>query len=211
MGFPPHLLNDYEEVVVDLNPHWWFLVGPITAAVGAVIASIVLARSADGAVVSLGSALMLGGAGAWLLVRALRWRTTNFVVTSDRLIFRSGVVAKHGIEIPLERVNNVIFHQTVFERILGAGDLLIESAGESGQQLFTDIARPSRVQNEIYRQIEANSPDGRARTATDAGGGPVAAGPSVPDQIEHLDRLRRSGALTEEEFQTAKADLLKRL
>jgi uncharacterized protein (DUF934 family) len=33
----------------------------------------------------------------------------------------------------------------------------------------------------------------------------------LPEQIEHLDRLRRSGALTEEEFQAKKAELLRRM
>ena len=54
-----------------------------------------------------------------LLVRYAQWFTTNFVITSDRVIFRMGVFAKHGIEIPLERVNNVIFHQSILERMLG--------------------------------------------------------------------------------------------
>ena len=40
----------------------------------------------------------------WVLVRYLKWATTNFVITSDRVIFRHGVFAKSGIEIPLERV-----------------------------------------------------------------------------------------------------------
>ena len=54
-----------------------------------------------------------------LVSRYIQWMTTNFVITSDRIIFRSGVFAKRGIEIPLERVNNVIFHQSVIERLLG--------------------------------------------------------------------------------------------
>ncbi len=90
----------------------------------------------------------------WLAARLAKWTTTNFVVTTDRLIYRSGVLAKQGMEIPLERVNDVSFNQRIFERMLGAGDLLIESGGERGQQAFTDIRRPAVVQNEIYRQIE---------------------------------------------------------
>ena len=79
----------------------------------------------------------------WLVVRYLKWITTNFVITSDRLIFRHGVVAKSGIEIPLERVNNVNFNQGIFERMLGAGDLLIESGGEDGQSASPTSATPT--------------------------------------------------------------------
>ena len=77
----------------------------------------------------------------WLIVRYLKWVTTNFVITNDRIIFRQGVIAKSGIEIPLDRVNNVNFNQSIFERMLGAGDLLIESGGEDGQR--TDEQPPT--------------------------------------------------------------------
>ena len=92
----------------------------------------------------------------WLVIRWLLWRTTHFVITSDRVIARKGVLAKSGIEIPLERVNNVSFKQSIFERLIDAGDLLIESGGEDGQQRFTDILKPDRVQNLIHVQMEEN-------------------------------------------------------
>ena len=91
----------------------------------------------------------------WFVFRYAEWVTTNFVVTTDRVIYRSGVLAKHGIEIPLERINTVFFDQSIFERVLGRGRPAIESAGETGTE-FSDIRRPSFVQNEIYRQMEEN-------------------------------------------------------
>ena len=100
-------------------------------------------------------ALIVASAG-WLLIRYLKWATTNFVITSDRVIFRHGVVAKSGIEIPLERVNSVHFNQSVFERMIGAGDLLIESGAEGGQQRFTDVHNPDKIQNLIHSQMELN-------------------------------------------------------
>ena len=78
------------------------------------------------------------------------------MITSDRVIFRHGLVAKSGIEIPLERVNSVHFHQTIIERMLGAGDLLIESGAEQGEQRFTDIRNPDRVQQLIHAQMNLN-------------------------------------------------------
>ena len=79
---------------------------------------------------------------------------TYFVVTTDRVIFRTGVISRRGIEIPLGRVNNVLFNQSLLERLIGAGDLLIESGGESGQQIFTDVRNPDRVQNSIHAAID---------------------------------------------------------
>jgi Short C-terminal domain/Bacterial PH domain len=116
-------------------------------------------------------------------------------------------VAKKGIEIPLERVNTVFFNQTVFERMLGAGDLSIESGGETGKQSFSDIRKPSAVQNEIYRQMELNNTrmyGGRHEPQP-------AVAVSIPDQIAQLDALRQQGVLSEAEFAQKKAELLKRM
>src|SRR5262245_7790060 len=90
----------------------------------------------------------------WGLVRFIKWRTVDFVVTSDRVIFRQGVFAKSGIEIPLGRVNNVNFSQGILERLVGAGNLMIESGGEDGQSHFTDIRNPQNVQKTIHDMID---------------------------------------------------------
>jgi uncharacterized membrane protein YdbT with pleckstrin-like domain len=138
----------------------------------------------------------------WTLVRYFKWVTTNFVITSDRLIYRSGVLAKHGIEIPLERVNNVNFHQGIFERIIGAGDLLIESGGEDGQQRFTDIRHPERVQNLIHAQMEVNEQRRGMPFAAPA------AGSDVASQLEKLEGMLERGTLTPAEFESQKRRLL---
>jgi len=140
----------------------------------------------------------------WLLLRFLRWTTTNFVVTTDRLVFRSGVLSKQGREIPLERVNDITFHASLFERVIGAGDLVIESAGERGQQMFTDIPHPMQVQNEVYRQIEA----AQQRNADRMAGRREL---SVPEQLEKLDELRQRGVISQAEFDTKKSQLLDRM
>ena len=59
-------------------------------------------------------------------------------------------------DIPLERVNTVFFNQGPLERLVGAGDLKIESASESGANEFRNVRRPNIVQKEIYTQMEAN-------------------------------------------------------
>jgi uncharacterized membrane protein YdbT with pleckstrin-like domain len=204
VAFPSKLLNDGEDVVLDLHPHWWFFVGPVVALVVTVVATVgVAALNLPDLLWYVLLALMAVNL-LWLLGRLLRWRTTNFVVTTDRIIYRSGVVAKKGKEIPLERLNDISFNQTIFERILGAGDLVIESGGERGQQSFTDIPRPSHVQNEIYRQIEA----AQARDADRMAGRREL---SIPEQLDKLDELRQRGVLTQAEFDLKKSQLLDRM
>jgi uncharacterized membrane protein YdbT with pleckstrin-like domain len=212
VAFPRKLLNDGEEVVLDLRPHWIYMAQPTAALVGSILLGVIaLTQAGDdgiGKVIKIVCALLVLFCLGWFGIRYAKWSNTNFVVTTDRVIHRVGVISKHGIEIPLERINTVFFNQSVFERLLGAGDLGIESAGERGAETFEDVRKPAIVQNEIYRQMEANSSrmhGSRQPAATQQ------TGLSIPEQIEKLDELRKRGVISEQEFAAKKADLLNRM
>jgi uncharacterized membrane protein YdbT with pleckstrin-like domain len=198
---------------------------PTGALIGAVVLGVLVIANVDSGTVGTPlrafiAALILFCLG-WFAIRYAKWITTNFVLTTERVIYRVGLLSKRGIEIPLERINTVFFNQGVFERMLGAGDLGIESAGERGSETFSDVRRPSAVQNELYRQMEANSARmyGGARqsgTAATAATAATAPGPTekvddVPAQLERLDDLRKKGVISEQEFAAKKADLLNRM
>ena len=91
--------------------------------------------------------------------------------------------------------------------MLGAGDLVIESAGERGRQDFSNVRKPSAVQNEIYKQMEANE----NRKFDRVNAAPTVEAESIPDQIAKLDQLRQQGALTQAEFDAKKQELLDRM
>ncbi len=212
--FPRRLLNDKEEIVLDLHPHWWFFAPPLLAL--AAVTALGLWAWAEPGVdwVNVPLGIVVLGFLAWFVFRYLRWVTTNFVVTTDRLIYRHGVLGKHGIEIPLDRVNTVLFAQTIFERIVGSGDLKIESASEMGVQAFSNVRHPSAVQNEIYRQIEANENRKYDRVgASAAAGTPVAEHrhESISEQMRELNELHQQGLVTEEEFAEKRRQLLDRM
>ena len=156
MPFPRRLLNENEVVVLDLRPHWWVLVGSavlLAITLGlAVAVSIVVPGVAHDPILIATLVLVLV-----VLVRFVRryarWATTNMVLTDARLILRAGVLAKSGREIPLTRINDIAYRQRVLERLIGAGDLLVESAGERGQEVLRMVPRPMRVQQAIYQQM----------------------------------------------------------
>jgi len=205
--FSRKLLNEGEEVVLDLHPHWEYFVRSGLALVAALFVGMwVLAKwqwESYGAG-AIGIVLLISL--VWFGWTYLRWATTNFVITTDRLIYRHGVVSKHGIEIPLDRVNTVFFSQSILERIVGSGDLTIESAGEKGSQQFSNIRKPSAVQNEIYRQMEANENRKFDRVGVNA-----ATPATIPEQIAQLEQLRQQGILTDAEFAAKKQALLDRM
>lgn len=201
MPYPKKLLNDGETVTLDLHPHWWHFAKPVMIVIATIVFGIVVRTSTDGdaeRVLTWLAIIAILASVAWLARAYAQWSTTNFVVTSQRVIFRSGVFAKSGIEIPLDRVNNVMSHQSVFERLLGAGDLLIESGGETGQQRFTDVKGPERVQKLIHAQ----------KHALMGGGARGAAQTDVASQLEKLEGLLERGTLSPEEFEAQKRRLL---
>jgi uncharacterized membrane protein YdbT with pleckstrin-like domain len=200
MAYPSRLLNDNETVSVDLHPHWWFLSGPIVAITAAITGGVVTLVATDAdttlrTVAGWATLAAMAVSALWLVVRYSRWLTTHFVITNRRVIFRTGLLTKRGIEIPLDRVNTVHFHQGLFERLVGAGDLLIESGGEAGQQRFTDIRQPDRVQRVIHAEMEAR--ETRTSAAVDIAG-----------QLERLESMLLRGTLTPEEFDRQKRRLL---
>jgi membrane protein YdbS with pleckstrin-like domain len=204
MPFPAKLLNEGEEVVLDLRPHWWYLSGPIALVVVMLVATIAsrIAGVADVLSIVLAAALFVSL--VMLLARYARWATTSFVLTSHRLVHRAGVLAKTGLEIPLDHINDISYRQTIFDRMIGAGDLVIESAGQRGQEVFPDLPKPGLIQNEIYRQLEL----GKGRMADRMAGRREL---SIPEQIEKLDELRQRGVVTQAEFDAKKAQLLDRM
>jgi uncharacterized membrane protein YdbT with pleckstrin-like domain len=202
MPYPQKLLNDYETVALDLHPHWWYFAKSAAALVASVIVGIAAKIWLDGDTERVVVWIAIIGiviSAIVLITRYVQWMTTNFVITSDRIIFRTGVFAKKGIEIPLERVNNVLFQQSVVERMLGAGNLLIESGGETGQQRFTDVKNPDHVQNLIHAQVNA-------KHAKRSGRGPD--GSDVATQLEKLEGLVQRGSISPDEFEAQKRKLL---
>ena len=148
----------------------------------------------------------------FFLGRLIGWRATQFIVTTERCIYRAGVLKKTGIEIPLDRISTVFFSQTFLERLVKAGDLGIESAGEGSRQNFSDISDPVGVQNLIYQEMERHENRKFDRIGSEAREGFTGAQPaatlSVAEQIEKLADLRDRGAISAEEYETHKNQLL---
>ena len=162
MPFPRRLLNDNEVVVLDLRPHWWVLVGSAALLAAALALAVGVSAGVPGTahdVVLIASLIVVLLALGRFVRRYARWATTNMVVTTERLILRAGVLGKTGREIPLERINDIAYRQRLFERLIGAGDLLVESGGERGQEILRMVPRPMRVQQAIYRQMAARGAD----------------------------------------------------
>ena len=195
MRYPESLLSSGEKIVRAFRPHWKSLIIPGAWTVLVVVGLALTPRLPSGP--PRDATYVILGLG-WIMVAivpTVRWWFTQFVLTNERLILRKGVIARSGVEIPLEVINDVIFSQTVFERVLGFGDLIIESAGEMGQSRFSNIPRPDEFQAVLYSWRER-----RAKELSNA--------QTPSDTLETLARLHADGILTDEEFEAKKAKLL---
>ena len=155
MAFPRRLLVPGEEIVVEAHPNWSVL------ARSTVLAFVVVAGCVAGAVLwtSAPSFVLLGLLAIAVLAvasygaRLAIWRSNLFVITTVRVVYRSGVVRRTGREIRLDRIQDVRYHQTLLERLAGAGSLTIESAGAGGREPFPDIRHPAEMQSLINELI----------------------------------------------------------
>jgi uncharacterized membrane protein YdbT with pleckstrin-like domain len=174
VGYPKRLLNEDEDVVFDLHPHWKALIrptllGPLIVFVATYGAGKVPEDwSQQGVVRVVIGALAVALFVVFTVAPYVKWLTTHFVLTTRRVLMREGLIARKGRDIPIFRINDVTFEHTVLERMLGCGTLVVESAGERGQVSLTDIPHVEDVQRAIYTLID----DDDARRRGVPGGAP---------------------------------------
>ena len=145
-----------------LRPHWKVMVWPvIVLLVTSPVVTYLVTKVPDNsarpwlrwALVVVGVIIVL----RWTVVRFLHWITTSYVITDRRIITRTGIVARTGRDMPISRVNDVTFsHSGLLERILRCGTLVVESAGERGQLVLSDVPHVEEVQRDVYRLAEAD-------------------------------------------------------
>ena len=171
MPYPDKLLAEDEEIVRHLHPHWltvfwpvvWFLLIVGAASFGA---ALIPGGRQQGLlrllVVALGVLLTL----ALVVVPLLRWRTTHYVITTHRVLFREGILARRGRDIGLSRITDVSYSQSVWERIINSGSVTIESAGDSGATVLKQIPDSDGVQQLLNHMVEEDA-DRRAQESAD--------------------------------------------
>jgi membrane protein YdbS with pleckstrin-like domain len=202
MAYPQRLLTDGEAVVREFRPHWRLLAVPVFwALLGiAIVAATWNYAPENDAFDWIVTGLVAVASLRLIFYPFISWWFTSYVLTNERLIRRSGVLSRAGLEIPLENINDVRFSQSIFERVLRSGDVLVESAGEKGQSRFADIPEPEDFHSLIYKVREL-----RTRDLAGGGGGERSDGVS---KLERLGRLLKEGLITQEDYQSKKQGLL---
>jgi uncharacterized membrane protein YdbT with pleckstrin-like domain len=152
-------LSEGERSVLTLHPHWKILLRPalilmVVAAAGAALTIVIPPGSyaAPGRIAVGGLVLIV--AMVWFVVPFLRWQTTTYQLTTRRLRLRRGILSRSGRDFPLIRISDVSFSHGLIDRMLGCGQLVVESAGEHGQLVLTEIPQVEKVQATLFQLVE---------------------------------------------------------
>ena len=187
-----------------------------------------------GSVKSVVSWLSLGGlvvALAWSAWVIWRWASEDYLVTNRRVLKVEGIFNKHSADSSLDKVNDAVLDQSVFGRMLDFGDLDILTANEESVDRYKSLNHAPAFKREMLEQknnlemdihhvpsppLRTGAPAGGADGGASAATGVVAAAPTMtPDEVTstlaRLADLRDRGAISPEEYEAKKADLLGRI
>lgn len=153
MAISPKLLNDGERVVVSTRTHPKVLLLPLLVLLVVLAAAAWLTAQLSGAPAML-VWLLAAAAVVWFTLRpVITWATTSYTFTNRRFMKRSGLIAKQGRTIPLNRISGVDFEIGVVDRLFGCGTLVVSDASEQGRVELHDIPRVEQVQLQVSEEL----------------------------------------------------------
>jgi membrane protein YdbS with pleckstrin-like domain len=154
MALPRKFLNEDEELLAELRPHWIFLFGPLFTSIGVwagIIVLLVLWKAPSWTNYPILILALIPG--LWLLGRFVRWRSYVVALTSTRILVRQGIMGRDTVQLRLQRITEVNIRQELIERVLGTGSLIIDVQGEDDSLTLEYMRKPAVVQRVINSQI----------------------------------------------------------
>lgn len=149
-----------EELVLRLHAHGKTLVRPAAVLLLIIAAALTVIFFLPQNSTDLWPVRLVVGAAAlvaaivWFGVPFAKWRTTTYELTNRRLRLREGIVTRSGRDFPLNRISDVSFEQGLIDRLFGCGRLIVESPGEQGQLVLTEIPQVRRVQGVLFQLVD---------------------------------------------------------
>lgn len=197
-----------EKVVLTLNQHWFNLVSPFFWTL-VILVLTVFGLNTDYSIpfLILGTVTIL-----WLIYKIVERRNNIWVVTNLRIIDESGVFSINSKESPLDKINNVSYHQSLLGRIFGFGNVQIQTAAEMGSTIHSMVQKPKLLKNTIakcqdeYRHAQIQE---QAKSLASAVGTGAPIKYDVADELTKLFELKQKGIITEQEFIERKTFILR--
>jgi uncharacterized membrane protein YdbT with pleckstrin-like domain len=221
MGYAESLLADGERIVFRRRQHWLAVVLEGRSALVLVVGGIALGllrevvkeplRGAPYDLVGWIALAMVAGGLLWFAWRLWGWYAQAYLVTTRRVIKIEGIVNKQAADSSLEKINDAVLIQNWLARLLDYGDLEIMTASETQVDRFWMLAGAREFKREMLNAKYALETD----VARPAASPPLRATDltrgEATELLARLAELRDSGAITAEEYEAKKRDLLERI
>lgn len=153
-------LRKDETLLFETRKHWFFLFIPFFIAVALVVLSMYIYFKLE-----VKNELYLAVpllAFLYFIFRYYSWKNDLWAVTNIRVIDESGVFTVNSKESPIDKINNVAYHQSFLGRIFQYGDVQIQTAAELGETSYTSISHPEKLKEalstamELYKEAQMN-------------------------------------------------------
>jgi uncharacterized membrane protein YdbT with pleckstrin-like domain len=212
-----------EKMVLASNPHWLFFWKEVVGAaifLGFLLLLWLIDVSALEWVFGWLATAAVIAVVVLIIYDFIQWRTTKFAITDQRVAYQSGIFRRRGVSIPLNRINNVNFNQSLIARVFHNGVVTIESAGETGDSVFENIPDPERVRTLIFAQIAADEQHDSDRDAAALAKAmqdhmpqqPQPPSPAtVQERLSQLDALRAAGQISDAEYDEKRRQIIDQL
>jgi uncharacterized membrane protein YdbT with pleckstrin-like domain len=166
--------------VIATRRHWAVLVGPVLKALsGLLLGGWLLVLAPDSRGTSTAGLLVVLAALVFLALRGGEWWMRHFIVTNRRVLLTSGVVVRTVALLPLRRITDLTWKETLLGQVLDYGTFRFESAGQ--QQALSEITHLPHA-DVLYRRVSQLLFGGDLDHDDDEGSaGPVVA--RVPDPM----------------------------
>jgi len=231
MGYTEDLLATNEKIVYRTKQHWMApIFGTISGSLvllGGIVLFVIQGVSLDGFLGTLafwGSLIMILVGVVMVGYSYIRWWVEDYVVTNQKVVKVEGLLSKRASGAGLEKINDIIMEQGPLGRVLGYGTLKVSTASDTTDLTYQTMRAPAEFRRKILDQkMEFEQADARhiaeavrssAQPAPAPSPAPAAPAPGadeVTGAIARLAELRDSGAITAEEYDAKKAELLAKL
>lgn len=153
-------LRKDEQILFETHKHWFFLIIPSLITIALIVLSFYTyfkVESANDLYLAVPVLAIF-----YFAFRYFSWKNDLWAVTNYRVIDESGVFSVSSKESPIDKINNVSYHQSIIGRIFGYGDVQIQTAAELGETSYTSISNPKKLKEalsiaqEMYKEAQLN-------------------------------------------------------
>ena len=166
MGYVERHLLPNEQVLYETRLHWILFLRPGALAIAGIVLAAALRQVPEPSWL-----WYVGGVAAaglpWLAVRYIELMTSEFAVTTTRLIFKIGLVARYTMELLLSKTETIGVTQSLLGRILNFGDLTVIGTGGT-KEMFQRVRDPIGFRNHVQQTSLASGPSGSSAGAAPA-------------------------------------------